>query len=288
MPESGARRRAELLRDASARLAAAGLDEARERAELLWCRAASESRAQMMMGAAEAPAEADAARFAAWVERHARGEPLAYLEKCVGFYGLEFSVDPAVLIPRADSESVVESALDLLPAAAAGGIADLGTGSGCLLLSILHARPSCWGVGIDRSRAALEVARGNARQLGLQERAFFIQADWLESLRGPLTMLVANPPYVEPGEELGPGVAEYEPHAALFTPPGRPLEAYERILSRARAVLTPSGTLIFEVGHRRADAVAALAAHAGWQVLDRRKDLGGIERALAFRSLAAC
>lgn len=288
MTLSGALRRADLLREAAARLAAAGVEEPRERAGLLWCRAAGESRAEMLAGAAEPAPAAAVPRFRDWVERHAGGEPLAYLEGSCGFYGHEFIVDARVLIPRADSESVVECALELLPAGAAGSVADLGTGSGCLLLSVLAARPACRGLGTDRSRGALELARQNARRLGCAERASFAQMDWLEGLRGPLDLLLANPPYVEPGEELGPGVAEFEPAAALFTPAGRPLQAYERILGRAREVMAPGGTLIFEVGHGRADAVAALAARGGWREIERRRDLGGIERALAFRRPASC
>lgn len=288
MPEAGARRRAELVREAALRLAEAGLDDPRERAELLWCRAARETRSEMLLAADQDAPRPAVARFAEWLQRHARGEPLAYLEGSCGFYGAEFAVDARVLVPRADSESVVECALELLPERARGVVADLGTGSGCLLISILRARPDCAGLGVDRSAGALQVARHNARELGCADRALFVQADWLKAVRGPLALIVANPPYVEPGEELGPGVAEFEPHTALFTPPGEPLHAYSSILMQARVALQPGGTLIFEVGFGRADAVAALAARWGWREIARRKDLGGIERALAFRALAAC
>lgn len=288
MPDSGARRRADLLREAAARLAAARVEDPRDRAELLWCRASGETRTEMLSGDGTAVAPEARQRFRDWVERHAGGEPLAYLEGSCGFYGHEFQVDARVLVPRADSESVVECALEYLPESATGMMADLGTGSGCLLLSILAARPGMHGLGTDRSRGALEVARQNAQSLGLAARTSWLQAEWLDGLRGPLHWIVTNPPYVEPGEPLGAGVAEFEPHLALFTPPGQPLHAYERILNRARSVLLPSGTLIVEVGFQRADQVAELAARCGWQELARRKDLGGIERALAFRSPSAC
>lgn len=288
MPQAGARRRAELVREAALRLAEAGLDDPRERAELLWCRAARETRSEMLLGAEQNAPSAAAARFQEWLQRHAAGEPLAYLEGSCGFYGAEFAVDARVLVPRADSEAVVECALELLPERARGVVADLGTGSGCLLISILRARRECAGLGVDRSAGALQVARQNARELGCAERTAFVQADWLEAVRGPLALIVANPPYVEPGEALGPGVAEFEPHDALFTPPGDPLAAYRRILAQARAALAPGGTLVFEVGFERADAVAALASRCGWQEVARRRDLGGIERALAFRSRSAC
>lgn len=275
--ERGARR----LRDA-------GLVEPGATARLIWSRAADEAQAELALRWAEPAPQAAAERFAGWIERHAQGEPLAYLEGRCGFHGLDFWCDARALVPRADSEAVVELALELAPRTDPYRIADLGTGSGCLLLALLHARPQARGIGVDRSRAALDLACANARRLGLDLRASFVRANWLSALRAPLDLILANPPYVEPGEVLGPGVAEYEPHAALFTPPGDALAHYRSILAGARAALAAGGTLIFEVGAGRADAVSALAAAAGWREIERRRDLGGVERALAFRALAAC
>ncbi len=284
MPSPGAPRRADLVREATTALAAAGVAEPRASAELLWRGAAEESRADLALRASETVDARLAERFADWTRRFAQGEPLAYLEGTCGFYGLEFSVDRRVLVPRADSEAVVECALELLPPGAQGMIADLGTGSGCLLLTLLHERSGLLGLGVDCSADALTVAHGNARRLGLERRAGFVRGDWWEPVRGPCLLAVANPPYVVPGEELGPGVAEFEPHCALFTPADDPLHAYRRILGRARSALARDGTLVFEAGAGRAGEVAALAIAAGWQPIARHRDLSGIERALAFRA----
>lgn len=276
----GAADRAAWIRWAAAVLAAAGSKEPRADAKLLWCRASGEGRAAIALRHGEPAPAAAVARFRTWLPRFAAGEPLAYLEGVAGFYGLELRVDGRVLVPRADSEALVELALELAPQRAR--VADLGTGSGCVLLALLAARPEWRGLGTDRSPGALQVARANAARVGLAARCDFVRADWLAGLRGPFALLVSNPPYVEPGEELGPGVAEHEPHAALFTPPGDPLHAYRSLFEAGAEALAPAGALVVEVGWGRSDAVSALARAGGWRELARRRDLGGVERALAF------
>ncbi len=230
------------------------------------------------------PSRQEESRFREWIRRRARGEPAAYLTGIEEFYGLRLGCGPQVLVPRDDSEALVEEALAFLPAKGAGRLLDLGTGSGCLLLAVLHHRPGVQGVGVDCSRGALEVARTNARRLGLDGRAGFVQASWLESFHGEsFDLILCNPPYVEPGEALEFGVAEFEPALALFTPPGRPYRAYEAVLAHAAEVLRPGGRLILEVGAGRARSVAALGTAAGGlEFLKVRRDLGGIERAVVF------
>lgn len=227
-----------------------------------------------------------AMRFQALLERRLAGEPLAYLEGTRGFWGLELAVDPRVLIPRPDSETLIELAVQQnLPEQ--GVVLDLGTGSGALLLAFLSERPAWTGVGVDRSSAALEVARGNAGALGFDTRARFVHGDWAEGLAPHSADLVlCNPPYIEPGEALGPGVEEHEPASALFTKEGDPYGPYTRVLTTVQPVLRPGGCLIFEVGDGRADGVAQTAASLGWTEQGRRRDLGGIERALAFAPVA--
>jgi release factor glutamine methyltransferase len=279
----GADDRAAWVRRAAETLAAAGCEDPRAEAEDLWCRASGEGRAALALRRGEPAPAAAVARLRDWLPRFAAGEPLAYLEGCAGFHGIELLADARALVPRADSEAVVELALAHADASVDARVADLGTGSGCLLLALLHARPRWHGVGVDRSAAALALAASNAHRLALDARCRFVRADWLDGVRGRFALIVSNPPYVEPGEELGHGVAEFEPHAALFTPPGDPLHAYRRILTSAPAALAPDGVLVCEVGAGRADAVAALARSAGWRECGRRRDLGGVERALAFR-----
>lgn len=288
MSASPAATRGAVVEAGAERLRAAGVEEPVACARLLWARAAHETQADWILRWAEPAPPAAALRFHAWVERHAQGEPLAYLEGRCGFFGLDLWSDSRALVPRADSEAVVECALARVPVGEAAQVADLGTGSGCLILALLHARPRWRGVAVDRSRAALDLARANAARLGLDQRIAFVHGDWLSPLRGPLTLIVANPPYVALGEEVGPGVAEYEPHAALFAPAGDPLANYRSILAGARSALAPGGCVVFEVGAGRADEVSHLGSACGWREVARERDLGGIERAVAFRSAQVC
>ena len=228
-----------------------------------------------------------AERFAAFLQRRAAGEPVAYLEGSRGFWGLEFRVDPRVLIPRPDSEVLIEAALDL-DLAAQGTVADWGVGSGALLLSFLHERPGWQGLAVDASADALAVARENAELLGLAARVRQVESDWGSALdHASVDLILCNPPYIEPGEELGPGVLEHEPAQALFTPPGQPYAPYERILQDAQRVLRPGGFLILELGRARIDGVAQRALDAGWRERDRRRDLGGVWRCLVLELPAA-
>ena len=267
------------LRQAARFLAARGLEDAREEAEWTWRAATGMTKAQTRTGVS-VPAEA-LERFQDWIRRRGAGEPLAYLEGKVGFYGLELQVDPRVLVPRADSETVVEAALANW--SGRGTVVDAGTGSGCLLLALLAQRPAAGGLGIDLDAGALAVAAGNAAALGLAGRARFLRGSWLEAAApGAAELIVSNPPYVVPGEALGKGVAEFEPALALFTPPEQPFWAYVAILARAGTVLASGGALVFEVGAGRARALAGLAREHGFRVAEVRRDLGGIDRAVVL------
>jgi release factor glutamine methyltransferase len=224
-------------------------------------------------------------RFADWLQRFCAGEPLAYLEGSCGFYGREFQVDARVLVPRPDSESLIEAALDHLPTDQTLYIADVGAGSGCLLLTLLAELPEATGVAVDLSVEALQVTEQNRDALQLQERCELLQGSWLSPIAAEpkLDLVISNPPYIEPGEELGPGVAEFEPHMALFTEAGAALDPYLAILNQAKPRLKRGGLLIFEVGAGRDEAVREAAIAAGFRWIETRKDLGGVPRAVVLR-----
>lgn len=269
----------EALRDAAERLAEVS-DTARLDAELLMGCVLGCTRAELLLRHLRAPAPAG---FAGLVTRRLAREPVAYIVGEQEFYGRVFRVSPAVLIPRADSETTLVAALEAQPGARR--VLDCGTGSGALLLTVLAERAGATGVGIDASSEALEVARDNARRLGLADRAELRLADWTqpgwrEGL-GRFDLVIANPPYVERNAELAPEVREHEPAAALFAGSDG-LDAYRALVPQLPALLEPGGIAVLEMGHRQADAVSALAARGGMKT-ELRRDLAGRPRALILR-----
>jgi release factor glutamine methyltransferase len=223
------------------------------------------------------------AAFAALLRRRARREPLAHLTGRAGFWTLELAVSPTTLIPRADSEAVVEAALDGF--ADGGRVLDLGTGTGALLLAVLAERPRATGVGVDRAPAAAALAARNAAANGLAGRSAFLAGDWAEALAGRFDLVLSNPPYVASPEiaRLMPEVARHEPALALDGGADG-LGAYRRILTALPALLAPGGRAVLELGAGQRPAVEALAAASGLAVDGVRPDLGGIERALVLRA----
>ncbi len=217
--------------------------------------------------------------------RRVQREPLADILGEREFWGLTFAVTPAVLVPRPDSETVIEAALSLLPERSRPWrFLDLGVGSGCLLLTLLHEYPSACGIGMDASPEALVVALANADALGVAARTTLAQgdwrqADWATALAGPFDLVVANPPYIEtaaiPG--LMPEVARFEPRSALDGGPDG-LAAYRLIASAGRQLLVPGGHLLAEVGEGQAIEIKGIFANAGLSVGIPWKDLGGIDR----------
>jgi len=267
----------EALRRGAVRLAAAGVESARLDARLLLGFAEGIEQAALIADPARV---VDDARFEALIARRSAREPVAYIVGRQEFWSLSFRVSPATLIPRADSEAVVEAALATF---AAGRVLDLGTGTGCLLLAILHERRAAWGVGVDASPAAAWLAAENARALGIGERAMFLAGDWDAPLGGRFELVVANPPYVGTGElpHLAPEVACWEPHLALEAGADG-LRAYRALLPRLPMLLAPGGLAVLEVGAGQATAVSGIAGECGLAVLAARADLGGVIRALTF------
>lgn len=193
---------------------------------------------------------------------------------------MDFLVSPATLIPRPDSEAIVEAAL-LLPSP--GRVLDLGTGTGCLLLAVLHERPTAFGVGIDISEDAARLAKANADRLGLGSRAAFLCGDWAEAMQGAFDLVLSNPPYIESATvpALMPEVSDHEPRRALDG--GRDgLDAYRIIVRALPGLLARDGAAVLEVGAGQARAVAFLASAVGFAA-SLRQDLGGIERAVILR-----
>ena len=270
---------AEAIRVAAARLAATS-DTARLDAELLAAHLLGVSRADMLLHRMrdEAPHG-----LAALIERRLAHEPVAYITGRQEFYGLPLIVSPAVLIPRGDSEVLVEAALAEKPEAAR--VLDCGTGSGALLLAVLSRLGEAEGIGIDRSCAALEVARRNAEQLGLRPRVRFAEADWTArgwaGGLGRFDLVLANPPYVEDQAELDPDVREHEPAGALFAGP-EGLDDYRVLVPQLPGLLAPGGAAVVEIGHRQAAAVGAIARETGLRV-DLHRDLAGRPRVLVMR-----
>ncbi len=221
--------------------------------------------------------------FSALVARRLAHEPVAYILGQQEFYGLTFEVGPAVLIPRADSETLVAAAL----AAQSGArrVLDCGTGSGALLLAVLTNLPEASGIGIDRSEAALGVARRNAERIGLATRVQMLAADWTEpgwnASFGPrFDLILANPPYVEDDAALDESVRDFEPAGALFAGP-EGLDAYRCLIPQLPALLEPHGTALLEIGAAQAAGVSAIAASAGFDS-QLHHDLAGRPRVLAL------
>lgn len=271
---------ADAIRDAAAVLAATS-DTARLDAELLMAHALGVSRSDMLLRHMR---DTVPAGFAALVERRQQHEPVAYIIGEQEFFGLPLRVSPAVLIPRGDSEVLVEAALAAGPGARR--VLDCGTGSGALLLAVLHELPQASGVGIDRSEDALAMAADNAARLGLAGRAAFAlanwhRAGWADDLGGPFDLILANPPYVEDDADLAPSVRAHEPAGALFAGADG-LDDYRVLVPQLPALLAPGGAALVEIGYRQADAVTALAVAAGMTAALHR-DLGGRARVLKLR-----
>ncbi|MEO1729245.1 MAG: peptide chain release factor N(5)-glutamine methyltransferase [Pseudomonadota bacterium] len=267
---------AEALRAAAQRLSATS-DTARLDAEVLMAHALAMSRSDVLLRAMQ---DSSPLEFEALVDRRAQQEPVAYIVGEQEFFGLPFAVSQGVLIPRGDSEVVVEAALDAVPSPQR--VLDLGTGSGALLLALLESHQAADGVGIDASQAALEVAQANARTFGDSMRVRFLRRDWLEQGwaddLGTFDLVVCNPPYVEEDAALDRDVLEFEPASALFA--GRDgLDDYRILIPQLSGLLEKEGIAIFEIGATQALAVTELAEKQGFTV-DLRHDLANRPRAL--------
>jgi release factor glutamine methyltransferase len=276
--------RASALADLRHALNGAGLDSPELDARLLLLAATGIAAAELAIRPDVPLTDAEAEILAAYRERRLRREPVARILGEREFWGLPFTLSRDTLVPRPDTETVVETALSLLPGVGEPlRILDLGTGSGCLLVALLHERPDATGLGLDRSVDALATARANAWRNGVGSRAAFVASDWASSVQGGFDLIVSNPPYIAaetiPG--LDPEVRCHDPRLALDGGPDG-LDAYRAILAEGRQLLAPGGRLVLEIGYDQDKALQRLAGLHGYQILTVAQDLSGQTRCVAL------
>jgi release factor glutamine methyltransferase len=269
---------AESLRTAAGLLTGIS-DTPRLDAELLMAHALGVERSALLLD----PARYEVPEiYAHLVARRMAHEPIAYILGYRDFWTLRIEVGPGVLIPRPDSETLVEACLDFARHERKEGwpsrVLDLGTGPGTLLLAVLSEFPQANGLGVDASEFGLAFARDNAEGQGMADRAVFQSGDWGAGLDGPFDLILCNPPYIADSEQLMPDVAEHEPAEALFAGADG-LADYRRIIPDLPRLLAPGGLAVLEIGATQHILVKQLAEAAGFAVACRQ-DLGGRDRAL--------
>ena len=256
------------VREAVERLRAAGIESSRTEARLLWEHAHGKE-----------------GTFEQLIERRLRHEPIAYIVGHKEFWSLNFAVGPGVLIPRPETETLIEAALDALPnRTGAYRMLDLGTGSGCLLVALLSEYPNAEGVGIDTSEATLAWAKRNVSTHGLERRADLVRGSW-EAAEGLFDVIVSNPPYIRTGDvaALPRDVRDYEPKPALDGG-SEGLDAYLAIAAVLKDHLKPTGSALLEIGAGQHHIVGKIMATAGLEVARVAADLAGIPRCVVVRA----
>lgn len=287
-----------LLRRGTAILEAAGIETARPEAEWLLASLLGVDRVALHLDPARRLATPTVARYLGLLDRRAGREPLQYLLGWEDFHGVRLAVTPDVLVPRPETEGLVEWAIEVLGGLAEPIAADLGTGSGSIACAVAHALPRAEVLAVEVSAGALAVASRNVRQLGLSARVHLLAGDLfapLGSIAASLDLVVANPPYLPSAvlPSLPPEVSRHEPRAALDGGPDG-LAVIRRIVSGAPPVLKPGGWLLMEIGDDQAGPVASLMAAEGFAWIRARRDLNGVERYIGGRwepaapTLSAC
>jgi len=284
-------RLSEIVLDGAARLRRGpGLDgtqqeRARQDAEMLLLSILGKNKAWLMAhGEEELPGEQQM-RYAELLERRLKGEPIQYITGETEFYGLPFRVMRDVLIPRPETEHLVEKTIELAPLFPRPRIVDVGTGSGAIAVALAHEWPLAAITAIDLSASALEIARGNAERCGFANRIRFLEGDLLEPVAGErFEFVVSNPPYVPEGDRatLSVEVRDYEPEMALFAG-GDGLEVYRRLIPAAFDALTPGGFVILEIGYGQSPAITELLRGSGFEQIEFVPDLQGIPRVVCAR-----
>ncbi|NKB49673.1 MAG: peptide chain release factor N(5)-glutamine methyltransferase [Alphaproteobacteria bacterium] len=267
------------------RLESAGVDNAGLDARLLVGAATGESAAGLIARPERALSSAETDRLAAMTARRCACEPMSHILGRREFWSLDFDVSADVLTPRADSETLIEAACEFIsPVDRPIRVLDLGTGSGCLLLALLHEFPAATGTGVDISPAAIDLARRNAMGLGLGARSDFVVGDWTAAIAGRFDIVLSNPPYIATANiaRLSPEVARYEPRGALDGGEDG-LDAYRTLLPLMSDVLASDGMALFELGAGQDEAVSVLARDYGLVIAGLRADIAGISRVAILR-----
>ena len=275
----------EQIADAREALVRAGLtaENARIDAEVLARHALGWDRARLVADGRD-PMPADVGvRFATLIERRATHEPVAFITGHREFWGLDFDVSPDVLIPRPETELIVEAVCERRGhRAGVRTIVDVGTGSGCLAISLAREFPDARVVATDISAAALAVAARNAQRHGVDQRVTFVRGDLLEPVQGPVDVIVSNPPYVPAGVELSPDIVRFEPSVALYSGHDG-LTLVKRLVGCVASRLAPDGLFVTEFGFGQDDEVIACAHAAGWGDVSVKEDFQGIPRVAVMR-----
>jgi release factor glutamine methyltransferase len=272
----------ECLRTGTQQLRDAGIEEAALEARLILMAASGLSRTGLISAGPDVAPDDIAGRFSGMLRERQTRRPLQHILGTTEFFGLDILSDERALIPRPDSEVVVEAALRLIPDATEMVVADLGTGTGCLLAAILTNRPRTRGVGVEASAQAAGLARENFARLNLAARAQLFEGSWANWEDWQTAgLIISNPPYIASAEIAGlaPEVRTHDPMAALDGGPDG-LAAYREIVSLAATRLRPGAWLVFEIGHDQKDAVWRLLEMAEFTEIGSSKDLGGNDRAV--------
>lgn len=272
-----------LLKEITAQLAAAGIASQRRESEILLAAVIEKDRSHLLAHSEDDVDPPAMARAREWARRRAAHEPLAYLRGEREFMGLDFKVTPAVLIPRPETELLVEAAARFLATLPAPEFLEIGAGSGCIAIGLLKSCPEARAVATEISLEAAAIATENRDHHGLQDRLHIEVIDFWPASPGPWPLIISNPPYISTDElvQLPPEVRDHEPYAALAGGPDG-LDCYCRLLAGAKRHLAPGGRIYVEHGATQRAALASLASDAGMNVIEMLDDLGGLPRVMAF------
>lgn len=282
---------AKVITEGAALLEASAVTDERRTAGVLLCHVLGIDRTQLLISSARQITDDDYARYLGFVARRVAGEPLQYITGHQEFYGLDFVVTPDVLIPRPETEFLVERVIKLAgdPSKGSPLIVDIGTGSGCIVVTLAVHLPHSRLIATDISAAALEVARANADRYQVADRIEFVEGDALEplsrlGLEGALDVIASNPPYVEQATSqlIQREVRDWEPHAALFAGADG-LDFYRRVFPSVHRYLKPGGFVVLEIGYSQLDAISSMITGSKLELVDTTPDLQGIPRTICIR-----